>query len=107
MFESSVADAAPLAASACDVRSALEHLATQLADVTRAADGAAGWTAAERAEVLARLDRLAGLLTTTRARWLLAERDAGTSVRTGDPDFTSAVARRTRGGLGAATRAVQ
>lgn len=61
----------------------------------------------DRAHVLDRLDRVTALLTTARARWLLAERDAGTAVQPGDPSFVAAVARRTRGGVGAAARQVQ
>jgi len=90
-----------------DVCGAMDEVSALLGQVSEAAAGAAGWTGAERVAVLAGIDRVAGVLTTTRARWLLVERDAGTSVRTGDADFTSAVARRTRTGLGAATRVVQ
>src|SRR4051812_43557588 len=75
----------------------LDEVAGSLAQVSAAADGCAGWTGAQRVAVLAGIDRLVAVLTTTRARWLLAERDAGTSVRTGAPDYTAAVARRTRG----------
>jgi len=99
------------AAAAPDMAAAvldrLVGLAGSLVEVSAAAEECAAWTGAQRAAVLAGIDRVAGVLTTTRARWLLVERDAGTSVRTGDADFTSAVARRTRTGLGAATRVVQ
>src|SRR4051795_10889079 len=107
MFESSAAATAGSLTAPGGVLARLDEVAASLAAVSAAADGCAGWTGAQRVAVLAGVERLTAVLTTTRARWLLAERDAGTSVRTGDADFTSAVARRTRSGLGAATRAVQ
>src|SRR4051794_29311708 len=65
------------------VAAALADLAASLAEVSAAADHCTTWTGPQRLAVLAGMDRLAAVLTTTRARWLLAEQDAGTSVRTG------------------------
>jgi len=78
-----------------------------LAAIEAMARGAHGLSGAERREVLATLERVGGALTAARAAWLLAERDAGTSVVAGDPSFEASMARRGRTGLGAATRQVE
>jgi len=78
-----------------------------LAGIEAMARGAHELTGAERREVLATLERVGGALTAARAAWLLAERDAGTSVVAGDPSFEASVARHDRTGLGAATRRVE
>lgn len=107
MFESSQRIAPAPSSVPGDVHAAMSAAAAALEAISATASASAGWSGSERAAVLAGLDRLTARLTTARARWLLAERDAGTSVRTGDPDFAAAVARRTRSGHGIAARQVQ
>jgi len=79
----------------------------RLAEVEGLASGAGALTGGERRAVLAELERVSGSLTAARSAWLLAERDAGTSVVTGDPSFEASLARHGRTGLGAATRRVE
>src|SRR4051812_43343334 len=101
MFESSPHPApAPPAGGPGDVEAAVSAAADALARISAAARASWGWSGAERARVLSGLARLPALLPTARSRWLVAERDAGPGVGTGDGDFPAAVARRTRSGLG-------
>ncbi|MBO9556579.1 DUF222 domain-containing protein [Cellulomonas sp.] len=79
----------------------------RLARIEALAGSAHELTGAERREVLATLERVGGALTAARSAWLLAERDAGTSVVAGDPSFEASLARHGRTGLGAATRRVE
>ncbi len=64
------------------------------------------WSGPQRSAVLRALDLLGGSLAATRARLLVAEQQAGTTVRPGDRDFTAARARVTRTGYGQAAREV-
>lgn len=107
MFDSCVAIApAPDAAVADPVGSALGRLTGAAADLDALAGGCGDWPAERRREALHALDRLAGLLTSTRSRLLVVEEEAGSSLAPGDRDFASARARLTRGGLGQARREV-
>ena len=69
--------------------------------------GAGAWTRQERETALVGLDRLNGAVATARAHLLVAEREAGTSLAPGDGSFEAARARRSRLGLGEASRQVR
>jgi hypothetical protein len=69
--------------------------------------GCRAWSTDDRAAVLTSLERIDGLVAAVRARLLVAERDAGTSMRPGDASFEAAHARRTRAGWAGAARQVR
>ncbi|MDM7830856.1 HNH endonuclease signature motif containing protein [Cellulomonas edaphi] len=78
-----------------------------LGRVSAALDSGIDWSGPARREVLAQLARIAGVTATTKSRWLRAEREAGTTMRPGDPSFEAAHSRSSRSGLGAASREVR
>ncbi len=65
------------------------------------------WTGADRASVLAVVRASEAALAEARAHLLVADRDAGDSLRPGDRSFEAAQARVTRSGLGEASRVVR
>ncbi|GIG22040.1 HNH endonuclease [Cellulomonas chitinilytica] len=112
MFESALAPPGDAGDAGCaGAVGSAEVLAARavesLAHIETLARDALGLAGAERRGVLATLERVGGALTAARSAWLLAERDAGTSVVAGDPSFEASLARHGRTGLGAATRRVE
>ncbi|NUU16105.1 hypothetical protein HP550_02410, partial [Cellulomonas humilata] len=96
MFETTVA----VVEVAARVRDATSSLAVVARD-SRA------WTGADRASVLAVVRASEAALAEARAHLLVADRDAGDSLRPGDRSFEAAHARVTRSGLGEASRVVR
>ncbi|WP_421734877.1 hypothetical protein [Cellulomonas sp.] len=96
MFETAV----PVVKVAARVRDAASSLAV-VARQSRA------WTGADRASVLAVVRASEAALAEARAHLLVADRDAGDSLRPGDRSFEAAQARVTRSGLGEASRLVR
>jgi hypothetical protein len=120
MFESASLDTTTIASGGAVVRGAradrvvprstgvlVRGVVERLAEIEALAAGADSLTGAERREVLAALERAGGALTAARSAWLLVERDAGTSVVTGDPSFVASLARHARTGLAVAARQVE
>ncbi len=87
-----------------DGRESVAALTRAAAELAEAVTGCAAWSGGDRVSALDGLDRVAGVLATARARLLVAEVEAGTSVAPGDRDFTAARARSTRSGYGQAAR---
>ncbi|WP_448060665.1 hypothetical protein [Cellulomonas hominis] len=85
-------------------RDSVAALTRAAAELAEAATACGAWSGGDRVSVLDGLDRVAGVLATARARLLVAEKEAGTSVTPGDRDFTAARARSTRSGYGQAAR---
>ncbi|WP_421734478.1 hypothetical protein [Cellulomonas sp.] len=90
----------PVVEVAARVRDATSSLAV-VARQSRA------WTGADRASVLAVVRASEAALAEARAHLLVADRDAGDSLRPGDRSFEAAQARVTRSGLGEASRVVR
>ncbi|WP_421740851.1 hypothetical protein [Cellulomonas sp.] len=96
MFEAAV----PVVEVAARVRDATSSLAV-------VARQARAWTGADRASVLAVVRASEAALAEARAHLLVADRDAGDSLRPGDRSFEAAQARSMRSGLGEASRVVR
>ncbi|MBO3100678.1 DUF222 domain-containing protein [Cellulomonas sp. zg-ZUI168] len=87
-----------------EVAARVRDAAADLAAVSRASSG---WSAAERASALAAVASGQAALAEARAHLLVADRDAGDTVRPGDRSFEAAHARASRAGIGEATRQVR
>ncbi|QVI66735.1 DUF222 domain-containing protein [Cellulomonas fengjieae] len=87
-----------------EVAARVRDAAADLAAVSRASSG---WSAAERASALAAVASGQAALAEARAHLLVADRQAGDTVRPGDRSFEAAHARASRAGLGEATRQVR
>ncbi|MBO3101484.1 HNH endonuclease signature motif containing protein [Cellulomonas fengjieae] len=87
-----------------EVTARVRDAAADLAAVSRAS---AAWSAAERAEALAAVRAGEAALAEARAHLLVADRQAGDTVRPGDRSFEAAHARVSRAGIGEATRQVR
>ncbi|MBO3083767.1 HNH endonuclease signature motif containing protein [Cellulomonas fengjieae] len=88
-----------------EVTARVRDAAADLAAVSRAS---AAWSAAERAEALAAVRAGEAALAEARAHLLVADRQAGDTVRRpGDRSFEAAHARVSRAGIGEATRQVR
>ncbi|WP_421732698.1 hypothetical protein [Cellulomonas sp.] len=91
------ATATGAAARVCDAAAALAAVARS----------SAAWTAADRASVLVAVRAAQAALAEAQGFVLVADRDAGDSLRPGDRSFEAAQARVTRSGLGEASRVVR
>src|SRR5690625_2759311 len=87
-----------------DVLTTLRRGARELVDAAPEADA---WPVAERRRALADIDGLIDLLTTARARLLVAEKRAETWRGRGDASFEAWRGRTSRQGRGRATREVR
>ncbi|GIG21510.1 hypothetical protein Cch01nite_22340 [Cellulomonas chitinilytica] len=99
------------AVAVCPVERSRARVASRAVDAMRAlVDELAvcdSWLAEDRGSALNDLDRIEGLVAAARGRLLVAERDAGTSMRPGDASFEAAQARRSRAGWAGAARQVR
>ena len=111
MFESQVVSGRVVAPDAEGVAAAtiarLEGLVAGASALGAPLRESGSWAGSDRARALRALDRLTGVLAAARSGLLVAEQRAETSLRPGDRDFTSALARVTRTGLGDARREVR